>query len=164
MKTLFVVATLLSSQFAFSSINSRDYIDCLEKAMNEEIQVTISEAPHLMRECDYANQAQEDCDKLTENHMRRLFDKYAEIGTNGRVIYYSAESMGEYSVRWHYERIWWDLDILERKWNLPGIKHTNIKIVERALARMLGVDDMWRGSDNGSAKFAEYDFSYCSED
>jgi hypothetical protein len=161
--TLALGAISLSFQASASSISSDQFIKCYEKAINESIQDFKEIFPK-----------KKVCEGMTEEEKVLVIDLYSETTPTGGRMYYSAESMGNESVRFHYDRLNWKIDCLDGPNNifsawvvgaanavkdLSGRKtFTNSQIIEDALGKMIG-RKMW--TENGSDKFSDHTFDYC---
>jgi hypothetical protein len=160
--TLAISAISLSFQASASSISSDQFIKCYEKAINESIQDFKEIFPK-----------KKICEGMTDEEKVLVINLYSETTPTGGRAYYSAESMGNESVRFHYDRLNSKIDCLDgpnilSAWfvgaanaakDLSGKKtFTNSQIIEDALGKMIG-RKMW--TDNGLDKFSEHTFDYC---
>lgn len=168
MKKLLLLPLFLMAQSSFAaSINGAKFVRCFEKAMNERIQEIKKEAPKMENKM---------CDSLSEEAKRRLIDLYTFKGDDGLVHYYSAYAMGEENVRFHHDRVQFELDCYKESKFLGtlfvkrlgqafkdlggGKPHHDMQLAEDALSKMLG-RAMW--TENGSDYFDEHDFAYCDD-
>ena len=162
-KTLLLGSTLLMSMSSMAeSINSRDFISCFEKAMNERIEEIKEASPGVTI-----------CDSMGDENKQRLTELYTEVTADGELQYYSASSMGLEDVRFHYERVMFDIACYPTPSNIltawvegfadaVGLKdHTNFELTKSVFSKMLG-RNMW--TENGSDLYSEHDFSYCFQD
>ncbi len=157
---LIILATVTGSAQA-ASLNSEQFIECFETAFNERINELKDK---------YEGKDIGICDKMPDHTKTELIDLYSETTPNGGRMYYSAESMGMESVRFHYERLAYDMDcyktpkfigtlFVKGLGNALGMyEHTPHQLVEDTFTKILG-QDMW--SENGSDKFNEHNFDYC---
>jgi hypothetical protein len=167
MKNLIIALTVSTfiTPFAQASIRSKDFIQCFEKALNERIQEIKDEAEVKGKKINI-------CDRMSEKDKIRLIELYTKVGADSELRYYSASSMGAETVRFHFERLMWEVNCYEKPnniftaWgrgfsNAIGInKHTDIQLVEDTFSKMLG-QDMWE--ENGADRFSDHDFAYCQE-
>lgn len=155
------ILSLLLITFSMNSfaITGEEFVNCFEKAINERIQEVRNQYPD-----------QEMCDQVSSLDIDRIYELYSFI-EGGKLYFYNDREMGAMNVRFHYERIMYEVNCYPRNnllvaWfkafgEAVGVnKHSDFILIEDALTKMLG-RKMW--TKNGSDKFSEHSFEYCSK-
>ena len=140
------------------AITGKEFVDCYDKAMKETIREIKEESPKVKI-----------CSQMTAKEKDNLYALYSYVD-EGKLHYYNDADMGEVSVRFHYERLMFEVECYDGSSNIfsAWIKgfgdaigvynHTNLELANRSMTKLLG-RDMW--TENGSDTFSEHEFSFC---
>lgn len=163
MKKVFCTALLISSISSFASLNSKEFVNCFVKAVNE----TVAE----LKESGSKNEKLRICDELSQNTIDRYIEKFSVI-EDGQIKYYSGSSMGQEKLIDLYDYMKDDMDCYGNKVKQTGSLfgafansasyHRNLNLTEAALNKMANIE-MWDKafSPSGYKTLAELDLSYC---
>ena len=161
MKYALVLVTMLTASFSSYALNGKEFVDCYLKAVKERAAEIKAENPDM-----------ELCEDASDDEKGELYRLYSYMGNNGSAYYYSESSMNLESIRFHYERIQWEVECYtprnnifsafgEGLGNAIGIdKHNNMAFARSVMSKVLG-RDVW--TENGSDMFSEHSFEYCAE-
>ena len=150
---------------ALASLNSLQFVDCFQKAVNERI-VEIQTIAQL------EGKQIKICSQLSAKDKGALTHILSYVDERGEHQPYSAGEMGSFKVRDIFEAIAWDVHCYDVPNNIISLwvkgfldavninNHTNLQLVEDAMSKLLS-RKMW--SENGMDLLSENDLSYCRQ-
>lgn len=160
---LFLMVTLSGS--AFAQINSHEFVDCFEKAVNDVIVEIKEEGGDTTRICD----------RLSDETKSAIAYKYTMYVDDGVAVPYPANIIGKYRMIDFYDYLKDEMDcyglkVEDQNGSLAGALlnsrsyHRNLNLTERALDKMISAE-MWDKFLSPSAydTLNEFDLSYCKE-
>ncbi|WP_127716345.1 hypothetical protein [Halobacteriovorax sp. HLS] len=165
MKSTISILFMLLTFSSNASVNSKEFVECFVKASNEIIQE--------IQKSDIKSEKKRMCDHLSQETIDNYLSMFSEI-QNGRLVYYSKESMGAEKIGKLYDYMKDEMDCYKAKGNTASLfgaiansptYHRNLDLVESAINRMIGFE-MWDSFFNPNAyiQLKDIDFSYCSKE
>lgn len=168
MKKLLITLSLMGvCSSAMAQLNSKEFVSCFVKAANEVIQE--------YKDHGTKSQRKRICNELSQQYIDRMTAKFSEIH-NGRIVYYSAESMAQEHMIDIYNYISDDMDcygnaIEGQNGSLvgalinSGAYRRNLHLTDATLDKMTGIN-LWGhffGKSHMYDSLGELDFSYCNK-
>lgn len=158
MKLLIVFSTVLLFSNQVMALNSKEILDCFEKAVNEKI---------VENKHSDGNKVTRICDELSTKDKDKFISRFSKV-KNGKLAYYSSESMNEWTLRNIYDVIKNDMSCYGNKSKHGGFLglantfsyHRNLDLTSDALGKMAGAEELW---DVEHTKIKDLDLSYCQQ-
>lgn len=160
MKKIFFTTFILTYSISSFAINGQEYVDCLEKTMNQ----TISEYKQLeaAREKSSRNTSVKICNKMTKQLYGNFKATFVERDQkNNRDVPYTHEDMQISKIEDYYLDVQEQMECFkaeDKTVTSETIKRYNEKIIHKMFQKMTGYDDL---ESNMSKTLEELDTVFC---